>query len=118
MYAKWYFFDAIFCCILLHHSALFAIRCKKSSKNGAFTITAKELCLKRCRTFLFVLKFRKIFACDQGTFGLECKQKCRPCRNNGSCSVVDGLCSCSAGYSGFLCERSCPVGFCSKSSAY
>ena len=44
-------------------------------------------------------------ACDPGTFGPNCPGLCT-CKNNATCSTVDGACTCTAGYRGSDCGQS------------
>lgn len=39
----------------------------------------------------------------------DCKDRCR-CQNGGTCDHVSGACRCPPGWTGPLCEKSCPEG--------
>lgn len=44
-------------------------------------------------------------ACPQDFYGPDCQEKCL-CLNGGSCDHISGVCSCSAGWIGPLCNQS------------
>lgn len=46
--------------------------------------------------------------CSSGTWGLGCNQTCS-CTNEAACDPIDGICTCSPGWSGEHCQESCPV---------
>ena len=43
-------------------------------------------------------------ACPEGRYGVDCMHLCR-CENSASCNHVDGNCSCTAGWTGSLCQH-------------
>lgn len=45
-------------------------------------------------------------ACDKGSYGANCSQKCGNCRDIKQCLHSNGLClnGCKAGYTGSLCK--------------
>ena len=42
--------------------------------------------------------------CPEGFYGIGCQQRCL-CSNGGRCDHVTGDCNCTAGWTGFSCER-------------
>lgn len=69
------------------------------------------------KTILFIalIQTLKIFlllqcldVCPEGTYGLNCQQKCA-CQNGAKCIPKDGSCLCSKGWRGKNCtKRVCP----------
>ena len=49
-----------------------------------------------------------ILACENGTYGNDCKNKCGHCTDKESCSHTNGTClvGCDPGYVGELCKTS------------
>ena len=53
--------------------------------------------------------FRIFTACDNKTYGLDCRESCGNCSNGEPCHHVDGTCpsGCDAGAYGVTCKQSC-----------
>ncbi|XP_030007605.1 scavenger receptor class F member 1 [Sphaeramia orbicularis] len=50
--------------------------------------------------------------CAPGTYGSGCMMSCGSCKDNQTCSVIDGACAaCDPGWKGTQCNSSCPFGF-------
>ena len=45
-------------------------------------------------------------ACEHGTYGIECRERCGNCLNMDNCDNINGTClnGCSPGYFGHLCK--------------
>ena len=52
-------------------------------------------------------------ACPTNTYGTNCLQQCS-CKNNATCSRIDGTCDCTAGWTGKSCDQSCTEGLYGK----
>ena len=52
--------------------------------------------------------------CNQGTYGLGCKQTCGNCMNNETCFYINGSClaGCDPGYEGEKCNIGMLIHFC------
>lgn len=59
-------------------------------------------------SFIHIYMYIKFFfiACDKGSYGANCSQKCGNCRDIKQCLHSNGLClnGCKAGYTGSLCK--------------
>ncbi|RCN30445.1 EGF-like domain protein [Ancylostoma caninum] len=64
-----------------------------------------------CISLSYVINIKYFPECPEGTWGLDCANKCPACANGAQCNHVDGTCSCPAGYEGRLCNRLCVAGF-------
>ena len=56
---------------------------------------------------MFKINVCLIVACDVGTYGLNCTEKCSGhCRNGTFCNFISGHCGfgCDPGYTGYDCE--------------
>ena len=60
----------------------------------------------RNMTLLDVFLHLFLIACDEGTYGQECKGICGNCLEGNSCSHTNGTClnGCETGYFGDLCK--------------
>ncbi|GIY08526.1 multiple epidermal growth factor-like domains protein 6 [Caerostris extrusa] len=47
-------------------------------------------------------------ACVRGTFGPGCMFNCDDCQNGGKCDVRAVSCTCQPGFTGLLCNETCP----------
>ncbi|KRY35694.1 Multiple epidermal growth factor-like domains protein 11 [Trichinella spiralis] len=44
-----------------------------------------------------------------GRHGQDCQWECQ-CKNNGQCDHITGICECTPGWTGILCDQPCPPG--------
>ena len=56
--------------------------------------------------YLFIFSLLFVTECDDGTYGLNCAQKCGVCRNFVPCNKTDGICQggCEDGFNGDQCQ--------------
>ena len=52
-----------------------------------------------------LIVFFSILVCPTGTYGQDCSMTCK-CKNSAACNPVDGTCTCTAGYTGAICDTS------------
>uniref|UniRef100_A0A8D2M6L8 Multiple EGF-like-domains 6 n=1 Tax=Zonotrichia albicollis TaxID=44394 RepID=A0A8D2M6L8_ZONAL len=50
------------------------------------------------------------FVCLEHTFGPDCSLTCDDCQNGATCSAEGSGCICMAGWTGVLCNQTCPAG--------
>ena len=65
----------------------------------------------------FVNAFLSVFSiveCPEGSFGPECQYFCTSCMNRGRCNERGDGCECRAGWTGLLCNETCPSVTCEK----
>ncbi|PAA73691.1 hypothetical protein BOX15_Mlig020910g1 [Macrostomum lignano] len=48
--------------------------------------------------------------CKPGTFGAACEFACASCRNGGACNMEQNGCDCASGWTGVICNITCPTG--------
>lgn len=48
-----------------------------------------------------------VLACENGLYGVDCRESCGHCHDVNQCSNINGTClaGCDAGYEGVLCKR-------------
>uniref|UniRef100_A0A1I8HPL9 Multiple epidermal growth factor-like domains protein 6 n=1 Tax=Macrostomum lignano TaxID=282301 RepID=A0A1I8HPL9_9PLAT len=53
---------------------------------------------------------RSCTVCKPGTFGAACEFACASCRNGGACNMEQNGCDCASGWTGVICNITCPTG--------
>lgn len=58
-----------------------------------------------CITMIMYMMCYCWLECDEGYYGNDCLQQCQ-CMNGATCDHVTGMCYCTTGWTGAMCEAS------------